>query len=116
MICRQKIPSSRSPHAQPRRAVVAGEEFSALLDAETERDEDLALGLHPAVVAGLDPFDGRLGDAGFASQLRLRPQRCFPELLNSIHAAPPRAVTQSLRWHRVGSQGTGRVEPSLTPH
>src|SRR5437660_352303 len=90
--CHQEIPSSRSPRAQPCRAVVAGKEFSALLDAETERDEDLALGLHPAVVAGLDPVDGRLGDAGLAGQLRLRHQRCFPEPLNSIHAAPPRAV------------------------
>src|SRR2546426_6310917 len=83
---------SLASRALARDAVVAGEELPALLDAEPEREEDLPLGLHAAVVAGLDPVDGRFGDAGLASQLRLRHQRGLSELLNSIHAAPPRAA------------------------
>src|SRR4051794_38934523 len=50
--------SSRRPAVpQPRK------DLGAVLDGETEREEDLPLGLHPALLARFDPIDGRLGHA-----------------------------------------------------
>src|SRR5216683_1036810 len=51
-------PKKTSKSGPPRSAVEAGEDLAAVLQAEAEREEDPALGLHPAVVARFDAIDG----------------------------------------------------------
>src|SRR4051812_39728418 len=71
--------SSRPPVLQ------TGKELGAVLHRQAEREKDLALGLHPALLARLDPIDGRLGHAGASHQLRLGDELRLAESLHVVH-------------------------------
>src|SRR4051812_16638240 len=71
--------SSRPPVLQ------TGKELGAVLPRQAEREEDLALGLHPALLARLDPIDRRLGHAGASRQLRLGHELRLAESLHVVH-------------------------------
>src|SRR5262249_22798308 len=126
------------PTLRPRTGPVSREQLGALLQGHAEGEEDPALGLHPAVVAGLDPVDGRFGDPGFPCQLCFRHQRRHAKLLYLVHTTTPepnrmgtrsvalRACTmsptrpRSIDHFHVGSQGTDQyctvTEGALTVH
>src|SRR5438067_5924048 len=89
---KRPLPPLRGPAG-----AVSGKELGALVQGKAERKEDLALGLHPAVVAGLDAVDGRFRDARLARQLGLGHQRCLAELLYSVHDAPEGGHEAALR-------------------
>src|SRR5437868_2538901 len=99
----------------PRAVLQAGEDLRALLHRETEREEDLALGLHAAALARLDPIDGRLGYAGASRQLRLGHQLGLAESLNVVHRACDLHLRSDLsRVIRVGVKQQGCIEGALS--
>src|SRR5438270_9527871 len=62
------------------------EQLPRVLQREPEREEDLALGVQPAVIPRLDAIDGRLRHPRLACELRLRHQLLLPEPLDVVHA------------------------------
>src|SRR5712664_1214665 len=75
-----------SPVPVPAPVAAPAEQLGRLLHREAEREEDLALGLQAAVLAGLDAVDGGFRDSRLARELRLRHQLLFPEPLDVVHA------------------------------
>src|SRR5207237_5647615 len=100
--------SQAPPVAQP------GEDLGALLHGETEREKDLPLGLHAALLARLDAIDGRLGHAGAPGQLRLGHELRLAESLHVVHRVtdlhPRNDLSAGLR---VGVKQQGCIEGAL---
>src|SRR6267143_734535 len=76
----------RSPVPVPGAVAAPPEQLGRVLHREAEGEEDLALGLQAAVLAGLDAVDGGFRDSRLARELRLRHQLLFPEPLDVVHA------------------------------
>src|SRR4051812_31779338 len=105
--------SSASSRA-PRPVLETGKELHALLHGQAQREEDLALGLHPAFLAGFDPVDGRLGHAGASRQLRLGHELRLAESLHVVHRGFDLHARKRFSDHRrVGVKQLGCIAGAL---
>src|SRR5438874_2753964 len=112
----ENAPKKSSASSRPPDAVAqTGEDLGALLHREAEREEDLPLGLHAALLARLDAIDGRLGHAGASRQLRLGHQLGLAESLHVVHRACDLHLRSNLsRVIRVGVKQQGCIERALS--
>src|SRR3954464_420058 len=102
--------SSRAPAAVPQ----PGKNLRAFLHGEAEGKEDLALGLHPAVLARLDAIDGRLGHASASRQFRLGHELGLAESLHVVHRGPDLHLRNAPSLViRVGVKQHGCIEGAL---
>src|SRR5688572_3645874 len=100
---RRRIAAELARHHASRR-----EHVVLVLEPQTEREQDLALRVHPAVHALLDAVDRAQRDLRLASQLCLRHQPVLAQLADPVHA--DRLRTIALHAHpppSVGGQPTG---------
>src|SRR5580704_14677777 len=61
---------SRQSLLRARTRLGHGEDARAILDLESQREDDLPLGVDAAALAALDPIDGERRDSGSTSKLR----------------------------------------------
>jgi hypothetical protein len=66
------------------------EYFRAVRERQSEGEEDLPFGLHPATLARLDPIDGGLGDPRTPCELGFAEELSFPKSLYAVHRIPPK--------------------------
>src|SRR5262245_31990953 len=86
------------------------EHLILVLEAQAEREQDLALGVHAAVHALLHAVDRAEGDPRLAGELRLGHESILPQFAHPVrlHLGPVRFHA----WHSLGSGARGGRVPT----